>query len=108
MGAWIEIAALKVQIAEKESRTPRWVRGLKLRMAKNALSGMRGRTPRWVRGLKLKDIAEDPEEELSHPTMGAWIEIKNIKSRFRVALKSHPTMGAWIEIINRWYTVGCT
>ena len=33
----------------------------------------------------------------SHPTMGAWIEIKRI-IKFSDAVMSHPTMGAWIEI----------
>ena len=34
---------------------------------------------------------------LSHPTMGAWIEIKNGES-VSMSVASHPTMGAWIEI----------
>ena len=34
----------------------------------------------------------------SHPTMGAWIEIKLEAERY-AQLKSHPTMGAWIEIL---------
>ncbi len=34
------------------SRTPRWVRGLKLRWNEQNLSVEHGRTPRWVRGLK--------------------------------------------------------
>ena len=52
MGAWIEIAVCRIVIKIVCSRTPRWVRGLKLACVKyNALLG------------------------LSHPTMGAWIEI---------------------------------
>ena len=35
---------------------------------------------------------------VSHPTMGAWIEICSV-SVGAVFFKSHPTMGAWIEII---------
>ena len=35
----------------------------------------------------------------SHPTMGAWIEIVEIKKRGKTLAKSHPTMGAWIEIV---------
>ena len=37
---------------------------------------------------------------LSHPTMGAWIEIatQNIY-KCVYARWSHPTMGAWIEIL---------
>ena len=34
----------------------------------------------------------------SHPTMGAWIEIKSVKVIMLSNAKSHPTMGAWIEI----------
>ena len=53
MGAWIEIAVCRIVIKIVCSRTPRWVRGLKLACVKyNALLG------------------------LSHPTMGAWIEIE--------------------------------
>ena len=58
---------------------------------------------------------------VSHPTMGAWIEIhlekclfrpthrrtprwvRGLKYRFKIMiicfLRSHPTMGAWIEIL---------
>ena len=34
---------------------------------------------------------------MSHPTMGAWIEI-DIPPVIACATPSHPTMGAWIEI----------
>ncbi len=51
MGAWIEIRYI-VSSVEMHSRTPRWVRGLKLRHCWNLSQS----TP------------------LSHPTMGAWIE----------------------------------
>ena len=33
------------------------------------------RTPRWVRGLKYKRKIDYVVEKMSHPTMGAWIEI---------------------------------
>ena len=36
---------------------------------------------------------------LSHPTMGAWIEITIDASMTAVLIRSLPTMGAWIEII---------
>ena len=36
--------------------------------------------------------------QLSHPTMGAWIEMQTVCMPFLSAKKSHPTMGAWIEI----------
>ncbi len=35
--------------------------------------------------------------DLSHPTMGAWIEIA-ITLTLLLNTGSHPTMGAWIEI----------
>ena len=79
------------------------------------------RTPRWVRGLKFNiNVAIHNAMAMSHPTMGAWIEIcdgtltyddgvrrtprwvRGLKSVFGVhtatAFWSHPTMGAWIEI----------
>ena len=54
MGAWIEIYKNARVIIEAESRTPRWVRGLKLAHHNLKLGLM-----------------------LSHPTMGAWIEISS-------------------------------
>ena len=38
---------------------------------------------------------------MSHPTMGAWIEILLELLREYAKYPSHPTMGAWIEIICR-------
>ena len=35
---------------------------------------------------------------MSHPTMGAWIEILVCIALLTLANTSHPTMGAWIEI----------
>ena len=35
---------------------------------------------------------------MSHPTMGAWIEISLAKAIMALMTMSHPTMGAWIEI----------
>ena len=52
MGAWIEICVSITLKAINLSRTPRWVRGLKLLQ--------------WAVLLSLV---------LSHPTMGAWIEM---------------------------------
>ena len=99
MGAWIEIILLEQLGGEDKCRTPRWVRGLKY--ARSAMT--------------MAHIT-------SHPTMGAWIEIKAVnklilkidKGRtprwvrglksilcigWKIAVVSHPTMGAWIEII---------
>ena len=36
---------------------------------------------------------------MSHPTMGAWIEIKLYTPVYTTISWSHPTMGAWIEIV---------
>ena len=36
---------------------------------------------------------------LSHPTMGAWIEILEIDLGTWINNGSHPTMGAWIEMV---------
>ena len=52
MGAWIEILCLRLTAVWQQSRTPRWVRGLK------SYNG-------WWFDWHLP----------SHPTMGAWIEI---------------------------------
>ena len=35
---------------------------------------------------------------MSHPTMGAWIEIQKKDRLHCRKTQSHPTMGAWIEI----------
>ena len=120
MGAWIEIEGFLETMQKRESRTPRWVRGLKFSFHHEKLRNTQ-----------------------SHPTMGAWIEIVHVTtSNIRPAvaphdgcvdwnihkvrnfyeppcrtprwvrglkyfscssknfsIKSHPTMGAWIEIL---------
>ena len=53
MGAWIEILFLYLFPCYHTSRTPRWVRGLKLFIPSEMGYRIRRRTPRWVRGLKL-------------------------------------------------------
>ena len=75
MGAWIEICIGYTKDLSEVSRTPRWVRGLKLSIPTNLSLLLR-----------------------SHPTMGAWIEILNGCRKYD-GLLSHPTMGAWIEIL---------
>ena len=52
MGAWIEILVALKNGTNRQSRTPRWVRGLKSDVGSTACCSNR-----------------------SHPTMGAWIEI---------------------------------
>ena len=39
------------------------------------------RTPRWVRGLKFLMRLLIRLVQLSHPTMGAWIEIVRLKDK---------------------------
>ena len=54
MGAWIEIPLAYCAKYLADCRTPRWVRGLKL-----------------IKSVLIVVI------KMSHPTMGAWIEIHN-------------------------------
>ena len=58
-------------------RTPRWVRGLKFCLHFLSVVLPHCRTPRWVRGLKLTVCVIISLWNMSHPTMGAWIEILN-------------------------------
>ena len=58
MGAWIEIRSGLMSSKEPSRRTPRWVRGLKFLMR-----------------LLIRLV------QLSHPTMGAWIEIVRLKDK---------------------------
>ena len=62
------------------------------------------RTPRWVRGLKLLFWLYGLVTNMSHPTMGAWIEIKKTIID-GITFESHPTMGAWIEIFSTWLLI---
>ena len=58
-------------------RTPRGVRGLKSRICLST-PNQTGRTPRGVRGLKSLLAWFQAREAGSHPSRGAWIEIKRI------------------------------
>ena len=55
------------------------------------------RTLCWVRGLKLKYIPFPPVKLMSHPLLGAWIEIIRCP-KIHLISTSHPLLGAWIEI----------
>ena len=83
--------------ARQLGRTPRWVRGLKCTVRWQSLNQY-CRTPRWVRGLKYLELLDLHLQLVSHPTMGAWIEIKINEFSIKKRTRSHPTMGAWIEI----------
>ena len=88
---------IRTPSAMRKCRTPRWVRGLKL-TALILRTVIVCRTPRWVRGLKYLPhliirllLCVAPHDgcvdwnndyipfivfsNMSHPTMGAWIEI---------------------------------
>ena len=42
---------------------------------------------------------------MSHPTMGAWIEILTQIAKKMNVSTSHPTMGAWIEILTPLFLI---
>ena len=52
------------------------------------------RTPRWVRGLKLKTLNYQSQTIMSHPTMGAWIEIVKIA---RLTAKAESRTPRWVR-----------
>ena len=74
-GAWIEIAALAGGVTSKRRRTPHGVRGLKYNQT-DQQDQDQSRTPHGVRGLKLYQITGCGDWTRSHPTRGAWIEIR--------------------------------
>ena len=83
-------------------RTPHGVRGLKY-MLSARVPAVSGRTPHGVRGLKYADPGDGRCQGGSHPSRGAWIEMRarSARSGWR---RSHPSRGAWIEIS---YNVRC-
>ena len=119
-GAWIEIYMFWLLRHMQYGRTPHGVRGLKCVLPAYHFGHRRGRTPHGVRGLKSRDIWTHPSRWWSHPSRGAWIEIRNhalhvlgrlsrtphgvrgLKSGEDGAViigeGSHPSRGAWIEI----------
>ena len=75
MGAWIEIDASSPLEHVILCRTPRWVRGLKsfgpfISIPMNRVAPHDGCVD-W----NYPSVTHDKLKELSHPTMGAWIEI---------------------------------
>ena len=78
------------------SRTPHGVRGLKLLVLIDYVTGV-GRTPHGVRGLKSVGLSAPPRMRPSHPSRGAWIEIRH-RSHIHPERLSHPSRGAWIEM----------
>ena len=59
-------------------RTPRGVRGLKYAVSTAEAAIAARRTPRGVRGLKFANLRIFNRGNESHPSRGAWIEIKFI------------------------------
>ena len=57
-----------------------------------------GRTPHGVRGLKLCRRWSKTVRPSSHPSRGAWIEIRKRTCIGVRRCRSHPSRGAWIEI----------
>ena len=57
------------------------------------------RTPRGVRGLKLRKHKKIVIGRRSHPSRGAWIEMLNQYEIAELNGESHPSRGAWIEIM---------
>ena len=74
-GAWIEIELVSWTTIDPEGRTPPGVRGLKSSVISEDITDT-SRTPPGVRGLKFTSISLYFRNTLSHPTRGAWIEIR--------------------------------
>ena len=99
MGAWIEIDTEKERVETLLMVAPHdgcvdWNNISYI----NIVFAYGRRTPRWVRGLKFIQCIGWKTARVSHPTMGAWIEIIVALIDVLNGDKSHPTMGAWIEI----------
>ena len=56
-----------------------------------------GRTPHGVRGLKFRPQPDHGHRTGSHPSRGAWIEMRRTQAR-PLPYASHPSRGAWIEM----------
>ena len=107
MGAWIEIMYSFALTPDVLSRTPRWVRGLKYHIKWATKSCTCFVAPHdgcvdW----NIIPFVHFSYKYMSHPTMGAWIEISLSIKTSSDSIGSHPTMGAWIEIclfeVNSW------
>ena len=76
MGAWIEIIIIEDGYVAKNKSHPTMGAWIEISIPVNERPQTQGRTPRWVRGLKLKLLIMPKGLKASHPTMGAWIEIQ--------------------------------
>mgnify|MGYP007058983356 CR=1 FL=1 len=76
MGAWIEIFEIEGYMVKfNNSRTPRWVRGLKLPPSKYTSSKFLVAPHDGCVDWNVVEGYMDMLKFMSHPTMGAWIEI---------------------------------
>ena len=98
MGAWIEILSICVLTLCIARRTPRWVRGLKLHYHLAVVKGL-SRTPRWVRGLKSKAVDSLTNRLRRTPRWVRGLKYNMELVAMLMSMMSHPTMGAWIEIV---------
>ena len=60
--------------------------------------------PSWERGLKFVVLAVSHPIKAVAPLVGAWIEIKVLRSHIGVG-RVAPLVGAWIEILDRGFNV---
>ena len=100
MGAWIEIYQSPFECKTSVRSHPTMGAWIEIWKVSSITSEISGRTPRWVRGLKSCYHITIDRRMLVAPHDGCvdW----NVRSGihyFDVLLVSHPTMGAWIEIM---------
>ena len=97
-GTWIEIQFARHQAPYCASgRPPHGGRGLKCPWH-GLLPGGGGRPPHGGRGLKLPECLLRPDQRLSSPARGTWIEIVRPRSAPEPPRSSSPARGTWIEI----------
>ena len=101
MGAWIEIihiyTSLYPCIVAPHDGCVDW-NSLECKLCSITIC----RTPRWVRGLKLVLIISYNARLMSHPTMGAWIEIKmRVQVQLHKIVAPHDGCVDW-NAINIW------
>ena len=76
MGAWIEIVSqLRLKVRQDRSRTPRWVRGLKYSIAITVNNFFFVAPHDGCVDWNISPFLFTNSIYMSHPTMGAWIEI---------------------------------
>ena len=78
MGAWIEIYPSEFVEEFRDGRTPRWVRGLKSTWCSFIISYCFVAPHDGCVDWNLITCIEYSNASLSHPTMGAWIEIERL------------------------------